>query len=478
MISKVKAIQSGKSGVAATSYITSYATKSDETPANQVSMIQTYYERMASLEQDTSRAETLLAKCVMQFGRERQLHAQQAVTYVRELGDILQSHSTTPMLSGRMLLTVAQRYGGWSQDSSEVEGMEEHRQAREPEQSASDDENDENDDNASGNPDQEYLPLYSNGNAHQVDDYLFRGSSLAHLSFYEFVRYCRLVKLSRKLNRNHHPLDQKHPNVKTFCHRYSPTQDLGIPRAIFSTFPRPDGSLKHGDAYCAAMLSHFRPFSNTVPLKEINQRYEDFFEVTKFSDKALSIMQNWNALAECEDARDHDRLMRRKQEALRESRDAKAAAAINNHNATDAIDDPAADVNVNALINSRSQHSAEILNVMSALAPAGWFGSNQASSEHSSAVVDGIDAVRNPSFDPRQRRVWAKEIDSIEAQVRTDAILPRATSGVLAESLNMNSSNLAPETTTTEDIRNDRAASETIPPQPTQILQWTDYAPH
>ncbi|KAE8216207.1 hypothetical protein CF319_g8945, partial [Tilletia indica] len=90
----LKSVQSGRSGVAAASYITSYSTKSEETPFNQVSMIQTVFERMALYGETTDATKTLMTKCVMQFGRERQLHAQQAATYVRDLGDTWQSHTT------------------------------------------------------------------------------------------------------------------------------------------------------------------------------------------------------------------------------------------------------------------------------------------------------------------------------------------------------------------------------------------------
>ncbi|KAE8222469.1 hypothetical protein CF326_g8372, partial [Tilletia indica] len=102
----LKSVQSGRSGVAAASYITSYATKSDETPSNQISMINTVYERMAALDETAENVKSLLTKCVMQFGRERQLHAQQVVTYVRDLGDTWHSHTTIAMLSGRMMLAA------------------------------------------------------------------------------------------------------------------------------------------------------------------------------------------------------------------------------------------------------------------------------------------------------------------------------------------------------------------------------------
>ncbi|KAE8221158.1 hypothetical protein CF319_g5436 [Tilletia indica] len=116
----LKAVQSGKSGSAAASYITSYTTKSDETPANQISMINTVYERLANNQEHDVNAHGLLTRCVMQFGRERQLHAQAASTYVRDLGDVFQSHTTVPMLSGHLIHAVLRLFGPVLSDADEA----------------------------------------------------------------------------------------------------------------------------------------------------------------------------------------------------------------------------------------------------------------------------------------------------------------------------------------------------------------------
>ncbi|CAD6984641.1 unnamed protein product, partial [Tilletia controversa] len=107
----LKSVQSGRSSAAAAAYITSYATKSDETPANQISMINTVFQRLEEHSEVSVETKTLLSKCVMQFGRERQLHAQQFATYVRDLGDTMQSHQTVPMLSGSMISKVYRLWG-------------------------------------------------------------------------------------------------------------------------------------------------------------------------------------------------------------------------------------------------------------------------------------------------------------------------------------------------------------------------------
>ncbi|KAE8248570.1 hypothetical protein A4X13_0g5554, partial [Tilletia indica] len=125
----LKAVQSGKSGAAAASYITSYTTKSEETPANQISMINTVYERLAATTESVTDTRTLLSKCVMQFGRERQVHAQQAATYVRDLGDTESSHETVPMLSGYLIATVHKMFGPpRSTSDDEAEGRDDSQQ--------------------------------------------------------------------------------------------------------------------------------------------------------------------------------------------------------------------------------------------------------------------------------------------------------------------------------------------------------------
>ncbi|KAE8217541.1 hypothetical protein CF319_g8392 [Tilletia indica] len=220
----LKSVQSGRSGVAAASYITSYATKSEETPANQISMIKTVLERMAPLGQDAT--ELLPA----------------AVSIVD--GPSTPTDDADPSVDDL-----------YEQDTG-------------------------------------HLPLSVHGKAHQVDDYLHRGPTLSHLSFYDFVRFCKIWKAPAKANKGYHPLKESHPNVGVYCHRYDPGKPLGVPRAIFSSNPRSNGTTTHGDTYCAAMLAQFIPFDIDAPLKTTDTTYEDAFQNASFSADALRIMDN------------------------------------------------------------------------------------------------------------------------------------------------------------------------------------------
>ncbi|KAE8229838.1 hypothetical protein CF326_g5178, partial [Tilletia indica] len=240
----LKAVQSGRSGLAAASYITSYTTKSDETPENQISMINTVFQRQDSDVVLSADVKGMLTRCVMQFGRERQLHAQQVATYVRDLGDTMQSHKTVPMLSGRMLHTVLRICGPIKDDDTDSSSPEHSSIAMDVDQANQQETDDNGEDHEETNSvddveedddeDQGFHPLSTSGKAQQTEDYLHRGESLSHLTFYDFVRTCSMVKMPKKLNKHHHLLKASHPNANAFCHSWKPSKPVGIPRAIFS----------------------------------------------------------------------------------------------------------------------------------------------------------------------------------------------------------------------------------------------------
>ncbi|KAE8220701.1 hypothetical protein CF319_g5812 [Tilletia indica] len=466
----LKAVQSGKSGSAAASYITSYTTKSEETPANQISMINTVYDRMADQGMDSSDPRSVLSRCVMQFGRERQVHAQQASTYVRDLGDTEQSHKTIPMLSGQLLYVVQRIFGAAREpnplDANAETGSspslgvpvlsvgESIADATTPD---SDDEADDEDEHDRG-----FLPLNHKGLTHQVDDYIHRGSSLSNLCFYEFVEFVNLDKPpKKKRNRNHHDLNDSHPDFDTHIHRYRPTQSNGIPRSVGARFPRSDGSATHGDLYCAAMMGHFVPFNSAQPLKSQHETWEEAFARTEFSRTALQIMENWAALVECEDARDADQLRRRRQEARNSVR--VDTDIVRNGGGLDPTD---VDVEMESLAANRSLTSEETMRFTATLSEGGWFQVND-----DQVAAGNAPSHSSPAFDRRERQTWTKEQSALEAQARADLATPTASFGVLADQLMFDD---AGDTSTLDGgsvIQADLAPS-------TQRLHWQDRPPH
>ncbi|KAE8229295.1 hypothetical protein CF326_g5740 [Tilletia indica] len=282
------------------------------------------------------------------------------------------------------------------------------------------------DDDDDGLQEEAFMPLNTKGLAHQVEDYFNRGHTLAALSFYEFVRYVVLDKPPKERNSTHHDLAAEHPNVKTHIHRYTPGRPQGIPRCIISRFPRSDGTLLHGDDYCASMMAHFIPFTPSLPLKDINTTWEEAFAAATFPQSALAIMDNWAALNECEDARDADQLQRRRREAHHSARIDKQVADLNTHG----YDDSLADVNVEALLHGRPTTSAESLKFAATLDSAGWF--------HVDPPLESVQATGPPpppNFCWQTRRAWKKEQDILEAKAKADLVLPTASHGILAEQL-------------------------------------------
>ncbi len=53
-------------------------------------------------------AKTLLHKCVSQFAKRQQIHAQQAARYLRGHNDVITSHTTVPMLSGLLIHYISE----------------------------------------------------------------------------------------------------------------------------------------------------------------------------------------------------------------------------------------------------------------------------------------------------------------------------------------------------------------------------------
>ncbi|KAE8250383.1 hypothetical protein A4X13_0g4771 [Tilletia indica] len=519
----LKAVQSGLSGAAAASYITSYTTKSDETPENQVSMINTVYERMAAHADPTADPHGLLTRCVMQFGRERQLHAQQAATYVRELGDVAQSHHTVPMLSSQIIDAAIRLWGPTREDSEELSGTDD---ATDPSNHVSDagpnnasgtvhqDDNapsvtapgaadetgpspaypiaeeacsptavdtsegpdtetrpeeylpllgdDEDADAHSDNEgDEALLPLSTRGLTLQVDDYLHRGETLAQLSFYDFVRFVTLTKRPpKKPNKQHHSLCVTHPDVKTHVHRYTPDKPVGIPRPICRRFPKSNGRPFHGDKYCAAMMAHFIPFGISTPLKSGSETWEAAYNRTSFSPTAMKVMTNWSALTECEDARDADQLLRRRREAEK----ARKADAIALQDTTDAGLAGDFDAAMEEYMQGTNSQSQETVEFSAVLGGSGWFDAP--------AVEDLQPPDTRQAFSQANRRCWTKEQSTLEAQAKANQSTPSAATGVLAEQLRLD--NMAESRTTTTLTG---TGAYTLPALPTQSMQWNDRPP-
>lgn len=224
------------------------------------------------------------------------------VPLFRKLRDSIELHKTRPMLS-----SVIVSY--WR---SKLE--------------MTDDNMDENDDAPTEDP-KLRVHISSSGSisdSNQVHNYLYRSDQLDFLNFYDFVQYTELERLvdqpkntseSRlgvckwfKLKVDH-PLHETHSialsnETFTCVHNKSP-----VPRIIGLSVPRKDSS----EQYALFMLAHLKSHSLSNPLVSSDSTICKTFKKTHFSDKALTIMNNWEAIHECEDKREAERIQKSSQ---------------------------------------------------------------------------------------------------------------------------------------------------------------------
>ena len=108
----IKCILSGKAAKAAMFYITDYTTKMDLKTYEMLSLLLHVVASVPTILNPPPRVHTwsLLHKCLAQFLRQQQIHAQQAARYLHGLGDSISSHGTTLMMSGLLLHFLQSEY--------------------------------------------------------------------------------------------------------------------------------------------------------------------------------------------------------------------------------------------------------------------------------------------------------------------------------------------------------------------------------
>src|SRR6202790_3409619 len=126
-----------------------------------------------------AKAKILLHKCLSQFTRQQQVHAQQAAHYIRGRGDAMSSHPTKPMMSAILLSHVKSKY--LPQTSAETVANESEDEEHEPMSLK--------------------ITINHEGNlmtTNQFHDYYYRAHTLQSMNFFDFARS---VKLEKKTNR-------------------------------------------------------------------------------------------------------------------------------------------------------------------------------------------------------------------------------------------------------------------------------------
>ena len=262
----IKCILSGKAAKAAMFYITDYITKMDLKTYEMLSLLSHAVSQMPDASKPCSsidNAKILLHKCLSQFSRQQQIHAQQAAWYLRGKGDSISSHNTIPMMSGLMLAYVNENY---------LQGT-----------SQTHDDDDDSDDDDVVQPSLR-IAIDKEGRlmeANQVHDYVYRGDSLKDMTFYDFCRCIKRESLSRRqpINTSEtrlgvlqrhilhplHPLHDTHILVQhTDCERGKGINEK-VPCVFGTSIPCQNSGLK----YSIFALSHFCPFSHSDPLIQV-----------------------------------------------------------------------------------------------------------------------------------------------------------------------------------------------------------------
>jgi hypothetical protein len=122
----------------------------------------------------------LLHKCLTQFTRQQQIHAQQAARYIRGKTDTISSHETCPMMSNLLLEFVSMQYDLSVHDNSTTDNEDDEFEST-------------------------YLKIQTDYAGklvkhNQLTDYWFRGQTLSHMHFYDFVHCVKLQKKREKMS--------------------------------------------------------------------------------------------------------------------------------------------------------------------------------------------------------------------------------------------------------------------------------------
>lgn len=294
----IKCILSGKAAKAAMFYITDYITKMDIKTYKMLSLLSRAVSNMPEATDCSpkDRAKTLLHKCLAQYSRQQQIHAQQAARYLRGSDDSIKSHDTTPMMSGLLVSFVKSHYPITVSSDSSFEGDCEQLSVR---------------------IQTDYQGRLVSKN--QVHDYYFRADTLVHMNFYEFARCIsveknkslpvnpRLGTLTRHELKPGHNLSETHTLLEHTNERRGETGTKLVPRVVGCHIPRVNTGLQ----WKLFVLAHFKPFGLSNTLIENDQTLEEAHSLWVYSQKSQIVMNNWEAIHECQDEHDADRLRKR-----------------------------------------------------------------------------------------------------------------------------------------------------------------------
>jgi hypothetical protein len=337
----LKLILSGRSAKAAMIYITKYITKDDEQMHEVLSLFSKSLAAKGELDENDRLMKTrvYLQSCLAAQIRNRKVHAQQAIRYLRNKGDSIRSHEMVPMLSYALIAHVRSTIRSPALQTGSDAGVQSITSTTNSEQSKELSMEDEDDAVVMDDEDADdvdhilhRVAVDEDGtlqHTDQVEDYLHRDLTLSSVCFYDFVRCYKKVKRTTcadTLADQQFALLDLHSDAAThvLSERINPklsrpSTEL-IPRVIGHKIPRRQ---EDDDDYALFMLAHFMPFSFSHPLNlevglwatfQHGMSVKDTDTLPKwlrFSQRAKRVMQNWDEIHECEDAAEEERRLKR-----------------------------------------------------------------------------------------------------------------------------------------------------------------------
>jgi hypothetical protein len=369
----IKCILSGKAAKSAMFYITDYITKMDIKTYEMLSLMSRAVSNMPVLENSEAKdhAKMLLHKCLAQFSRQQQIHAQQAARYLCGHGDGIPSHLTVPMLSSLLINHVHSLYSvGINND-----GVNDCN-----------DGDDDDDDTEHTTIRIAVTPEGKLQESNQIHDYYYRDEGLRHMNFYDFCRCVSLQSNNSKQPTNTpesqmdvlhryaivepHPLAHTHHLIQHTNEKLGHGANEYVSRVIGTSIPRSNSGTK----YKLFVLAHLKPFGFNNPLIPTSQHIDQVFQNFQFSPKGQQTMKNWDAIHECEDARDAERLCKR---AVMTAESQAFSKALKNN-------DDIIDFDINTMRKNKSNKDFEISQWLLTLQQSKWF---KCSDTHEQPVI-------------------------------------------------------------------------------------------
>jgi len=171
----------------------------------------------------------------------------------------------------------------------------------------------------------------------------------------------RLGTFKRHLLKDEHPLSETHVLVEHTNDERGDGNSPMIPRIMGSHIPRE----KSGCRWELFALAHFKPFGPSVPLVNPGMTVEQTYKNFKFSPRSRFVMNNWEAVHECQDERDAERL--RKRAALTSQSMAMTHAINNTMNPADPDE-----VDVSPTISRSTEAEFKIMQTIRTLEQSQW----------------------------------------------------------------------------------------------------------